>query len=408
MYLKRICEKRLKNINNNFPVLMICGARQVGKSTLLNHVKDANRKYISFDDLNIRKLAKEDPALFIQSYKGPIIIDEFQYVPEILSFIKLEVDKKAINDEEVNGLYWLTESQQFKMMKNASESLAGRVGIIDLSSLSNEEIEGVDKGLFQPKIEILDERFKNSSKKNIKQIYENIFRGGMPKLIVSNIERDEYYSNYIRTYIERDIHELAQVGNTISFYQFIVYLAARIAQEINYAEISKAIGVSAPTIKTWVSILEASGIIFLLYPYSSNITNRLVKTPKLYFLDTGLCAYLAKWPTAELIQFGSMDGAYLENYVISEIVKSYYNNGKTINFYYYRDFDQKEIDLLFLEGETLFPVEIKKNVYPTHADKNFSVLNKFKLNVAMGIILCMVEEIQPLNRNTMLFPISIL
>ncbi len=230
----------------------------------------------------------------------------------------------------------------------------------------------------------------------------------MPALINENIDRNEYYSNYVRTYIERDIHDLAQVGSTLSFYSYLVYLAARTAQEINYADASKIIGVSSPTIKAWTSILISSGIIILLEPFSNNATKRLVKTPKLYFLDTGLCAYLAKWPSPEVLQNSAMDGAYLETYVVSEIIKSFYNSGKSLNIYYYRDFDQKEIDLVMVEGDKIYPVEIKKNFYPSDGDKNFDVLNKYGLVVQEGIILCMVDKVKPINKNTWLVPISLL
>lgn len=408
MYVDRSVEKRIKKLSGQYPVVMICGARQTGKSTVMNHVKEETRRYISLDDLNVRRLAVEDPALFVQKYKPPIIIDEFQYAPDILSYIKLEIDRRNLNGEDSSGMYWLSGSQQFKMMKNVSESLAGRVAIIDLSSLSSEEIDGVQKGLFVPKIEYMEKRMDNSKILDITDIYKRIFKGGMPKLIATEIDRSEYYSNYVRTYLERDIRDLAQVGNITSFHNYLVYLSARIGQELNYVDASRAIGVSSPTIKSWTSILEASGIIFLLRPYANSMTKRLVKTSKLYFMDTGLCSYLAKWPSVDTLENGAMDGAYLENYVVSEIVKSYYNYGKEINFYYYRDFDQKEIDLVFEEADTLIPVEIKKNVYPEHADKNFNVLKRFNLKVSEGIVLSMIEEITPLNRNTYLIPISIL
>ncbi len=387
---------------------MVCGPRQVGKSTMINKIKQPNRKMVSLDDPNEKRLAIEDPMLFIQSHGYPLVIDEFQYAPDLLPVIKLIVDQKALNNEETNGMFWLTGSQQFKMMKNVSESLAGRVGIIDLSGLSSAEIEKRDVDYFHPSLEQLKLRENVMIKKDVHQIYENIFKGGMPKLIVNNLDREEYYNNYLRTYLDRDIKDLSQVGNEIAFYNYLTYLAARTAQELNYADASKVIGVSAPTIKNWTSILVSTGIIFLLQPYNNKASKRLVKTPKLYFMDTGLCAFLAKWPTPELLENGAMDGAYLETYVISEIVKSYYNSGKMLNLYYYRDFDQKEIDLLFIEGDKIYPVEIKKIFYPTNADKNYNVLKKFKLNIETGIVICMVDRITPLNKNTWLCPISLL
>ncbi len=408
MYINRLAEKRVLKISQTYPVVMVCGPRQVGKSTMIHHIKEPDRKVVSLDDPNEKRLAVEDPMLFIQSHNYPLVIDEFQYAPDLLQVIKLTIDQKALNGEDTNGMYWLTGSQQFRMMKNVSESLAGRVGIIDLSGFSSAEIEKRDIECFHPSLEQLKIREEQMIQKDIHQIYENIFKGGMPKLIVNQLDREEYYNNYIRTYLDRDIRDLAQVGNEIAFYNYLTYLAARTGQELNYSDASKVIGVSAPTIKSWTSILVSTGIIFLLQPYNNNLTKRLVKTPKLYFMDTGLCAFLAKWPTSELLENGAMDGAYLETYVISEIVKSYYNSGKMINFYYYRDFDQKEIDLLFVEGDKIYPVEIKKNFYPSNADKNYDVLKKFKLNIQTGIILCMVDRVTPLNKHTWLCPISFL
>lgn len=230
----------------------------------------------------------------------------------------------------------------------------------------------------------------------------------MPKLITTDIERDRFYMDYINTYLERDIRELAQVGKIYQFYDFLVYMAARTAQELNYNDISNTIGISAPTAKAWVTILEKSGIIFILHPYHANITKRLTKTPKCYFMDTGLAAYLCRWPNAETIENGAMDGAFLETYVITEIVKSYYNAGKHTDLYFYRDFDQKEIDLLIIEANKVYPIEIKKGKTPNHPDKNFHALKKFGMEIQPGIILCMTDDFIPYNRSTWYFPISAL
>lgn len=333
---------------------MVCGQRQVGKSTLLNHIKEQNRKYVSFDDRLARKLAIEDPSLFFETYSPPILIDEFQKVPSILEKIKDIVDKLSYEGKNHNGLFWLTGSQKFLMMKDISESLAGRVAIFELSSLSKQEIEKRNYGTFNPDVDFLKKvpyKYRNTN-----EIYELIFKGGMPKIIASDVDRDKYYSDYINTYLERDIKDLSQVGKLNEFYDFLVFIAARTGQELNYDEFSKQIGVSSPTIKSWITILERSGVIFILHPYHSNITNRLVKTPKLYFMDTGLASYLCRWPNAETLESGNMDGAILETYVVSEIVKSYYNSGKPINnLYYYRDIDKKEIDLLIVTADAISP-----------------------------------------------------
>ncbi len=407
MYITRTMEKEIIKASKNYPVIMVCGQRQVGKSTMLYHIKEENRKYVSLDDRNARRLAHEDPDLFFETYGYPLIIDEFQKEPQILEKIKDIVDKLSYEGKDNFGLFWLTGSQKFKMMKNITESLAGRVSVFELSGFSQKEINGVSGELFNPNIENI--KTKNVSTKSIHQIYEAIFKGGMPKVNTTNIDREKYYSDYINTYIERDIRELEQVGKLNEFYDFLVYMAARTSQELHYDEISKSIGISAPTAKAWVTILERSGVIFLLHPYSSNITNRLVKTPKVYFMDTGLASYLCRWPNADTLESGNMDGAFLETFVVTEIVKSYYNCGKPVNnLYYYRDIDKKEIDLLIVEANCIYPIEIKKNKTPNNPDKNFYVLDKFKLEVKPGLIICMSDALIPYNRKCWYYPVALL
>lgn len=404
MYIQRHLESQIREASKFYPVVMVCGQRQVGKSTMLNHIKEKERRYVTLDDGNARRLAEKDPALFFETYGFPLLIDEFQRVPSILLEMKRIVDKKALEGEDNNGMYWLTGSQKFKMMKDVSESLAGRIAVFDMSGLSAAEIEGREAGVFYPVVEELRRRVQNYQPKTIHEIYEQIFRGGMPKLIATKLDRERFYTDYINTYLERDIKELALVGKLGEFYDFLVFMAARTSMELRYSEIANAIGISAPTAKEWVSILERSGIIFILRPYYNNITNRLVKTPKMYFMDTGLAAYLCRWPNAETLEKGAMDGAFFETYVVSEIVKSYYNAGKRPDLYYYRDIDGKEIDLLFAEGDKIYPVEIKKAKAPDRADKNFSVLGKLKKDIQPGIILCMADEMLPFSRDVWYFP----
>lgn len=408
MYIKRHIENEILKASKNYPVVMVCGARQVGKSTMLNHIKEDDRKYVTLDDINARRLAETDVSLFFETYGTKLLIDEFQRVPSILLEIKRIVDEKALSGEDNSGMFWLTGSEKFQMMKNVSESLAGRTAVFDMSSFSASEIEGRPQFCFSPEIDDLKKVSKYMVKKDIHEVYKNIFRGGMPKFITSNIERDRFYSDYVNTYIERDIKDLSQVGKLNEFYDFLVLVAARTAQELKYDELSKAIGVSSPTIKSWISILERSGIITVVRPYASTLTNRLVKTPKLYFIDTGLCAYLCRWPNEETLENGAMDGAFLETYVVSEIIKSYYNSGVRPNLYYYRDIDKKEIDLIIEKGDKLYPIEIKKAKNPQHADKNFDVLNVFKKSIQRGLIICLSDALVPYNRDVWLCPVSLI
>ncbi len=275
------------------------------------------------------------------------------------------VDEKSYAMEDANGMFWLSGSQKFMMMKNVSETLAGRVAVLNLLPLSFDEIHGKENDRFHPYIEELKK--KECFPMTQKEIYEHIFTGGMPKIISNeDIDKDIYYSNYMNTYIERDVSALEQVGKLEEFRNFVTFMAANTAQELKYDKIAKDIGVSAPTIKQWVSILERSGIIYILKPYSNIISKRLVKTPKCYFLDTGLASYLTSWPTSETLMNGAQSGAIFETYVVSEILKSYYNHGKEPNLYYYRDIDQKEIDLLLIKGDKIYPIEIKKSKSPSN------------------------------------------
>ena len=405
MYIQRAIESTVLKASQQYPVILVCGQRQVGKSTMLNHIKEPTRRYVSFDDRAARRLAETDPILFFETYGYPILIDEFQKVPSILETIKDIVDRLGYEGKENNGLFWLTGSQKFKMMKGVAESLAGRVAVFEMSSLSMQELEGNIHGCFVPEVEAL-KKVKFPSL-NVSEVYQRIFRGGMPRLVTTDIDRDRYYADYVNTYLERDVKDLAQVGKLNEFYDFLVYMAARTGQEWKYEDIAKRIGISAPTAKAWVGILERSGIIFLLHPYHSNITNRLVKIPKVYFMDTGLAAYLCRWPNAETLQNGNMDGAFLETFVVSEIVKSYYNAGKsTHDLYYYRDIDQKEIDLVVLGPNSIYPLEVKKSSDPNNADKNFNALSKFGLEVRPGLVLCLCDEVKPLNRSCYLVPVT--
>ncbi len=405
MYINRALEKTFLAASY-YPVLALCGQRQTGKSTMLNHIKEADRKYVTLDDRTARRLAQEDPELFFETYGTKLIIDEFQRAPELLIEIKKIVDKKALNGEDNSGMFWLTGSQQFYMMKNLSETLAGRVGIFSMSSFAQCEIQNCIRGYFAPDLDILKKREKLSSLSDIHSVYRQIFMGGMPKLYSSDIPRERFFIDYINTYLERDIHDLEQVGKLDAFYNFLVFMAAHTAQELKYEEISKEIGISAPTAKAWVSMLERSGVIFILRPYYDNITKRLIKTPKIYFLDTGLAAYLCRWPSSETLENGAMAGAFFETFVISEIVKSYYNQGKGLNLYYYRDIDKKEIDLLFVDATGITPVEIKKAKTPADADKNFSVLKKLNKNINTGFVICMADEMVPYNRDVWLCPVG--
>lgn len=411
MYIKRNIENTIKMVSSEFPVIVLTGARQVGKSTMLQIIKENNMNYVTLDDLDARNLALNDPKYFLEQYSYPLLIDKIQYAPNLLSFIKIIVDEERLknlkNNETNKPLFWITGSQQFRVMKDVSESLAGRIGVLNLYSLSLSEILSNDSYVFNPSIESLKKK-KIKSKVDTKQVFDMIYNGGMPSVVTKIIDRNNYFSSYINTYIERDVKQLLNVGKTMEFYNFMQYIAVRTAQEVNYATIANEIGVDSKTIKSWISILESSGIIYLMQPYYSNLSNRIIKAPKLYFMDTGLCSYLAKYPNAETLEVGALSGAIFETFVVSEIIKNLTSHGvdPKMHLYYYRDKDQKEIDLIYAEADALYPIEIKKGVSPNHPDKHFEVLKKYSDNVSTGLVFCMNSKLQPINKNCWLVPIE--
>ena len=402
MYIQRSLENRINYMAAHFPVVLVCGARQVGKTTLLKRIAEnkGNIQYVTLDYPRIRQLAQEDPELFLQQYSAPLIIDEIQYAPELLPYIKILADEKGSN-----GLYYLTGSQMFHMMSNVSESLAGRVGILSMYSLSRAEIEGRESIPFNPSA-VKDIK----SQDTITEIFDKILKGSMPRVISdSELLYEDYYGSYIQTYIERDIRDLINIKDENKFIKFISCVAARTSQEVNLADIAKDVGIDGKTADSWLSILVSSGIVVLLRPYSGNTIKRIIKRPKLYFMDTGLACYLSMWNNARALELSAMSGAMFENYVISEIIKSYANSGLDIRsrLVYYRDNNGKEIDLMIVENGMIYPVEIKKNADPgKNAIKNFSVLSSLQEEIGEGAVLCMSSMTIPLDSKNKIIPIS--
>ena len=388
----------IKNVSDTFKVLLITGPRQVGKTTLLLSLKPNNMNYVTLDDVNLRRQAQEDPKMFLEEHPWPLLIDEAQYAPELFSYMKIIVDK-----EQKNGMYWLTGSQQFHLMKNASDSLAGRVGIINLNSFTYSEIiQNENKKLFDP-IDI-----RKSPKIDVNDLYKIIYKGGMPELYNNkNISQEIFFQGYIDTYISRDVKLLTEIGNEMAFKKFIVSVASRTGEQLNYSSLANDSGISVPTAIKWLSILVTSGIVYLLEPYMSSQLKRITHIPKIIFMDTGLACYLAGWSSARDLQLSSSAGHYLESYIISEIVKSYNARGIRPNISYYRDKDGKEIDLIFYKNNKLYPFEIKKTASPnSDMIKNFKELQKTKKEIGTGGIICFYDELMHLDKNNYIIPVS--
>lgn len=402
-YIKRNLEKVVAQVTKEYPVVLVTGSRQVGKTTMLQKLMEGTeRGYVTLDDLNDRSLAKNDPELFLQLHKPPVLIDEVQYAPELFTYIKKYADK---NHEP--GAFWLTGSQVFKLMQGVQESLAGRVAVLSLTSLSQAEISGVEMKPFTIELEKLSEREKERDKTDARGIFERIYRGSMPAIVSgANSNSQIFYSSYLSTYIERDIRDLSDAIDSLKFLKFMTAAAARCGQMVNVADIAQDADINQTQAKNWLGILETLGIIFYLHPYSNNLLKRLVKTPKLYFYDTGLVCYLTKWSSADTLESGAMNGAILENYVVAEIAKTYWNCGMEPYMYYYRDKDAKEIDIVLEHDGVLNPIEIKKTSNPgTELTKVFELLDKSSTPRSKGAIICMKPGLGAIDRDNYIVPI---
>ena len=407
MYITRHMEKPVMELNEQYPVLLLTGPRQVGKTTMLEHlieVEGKGRKKVSLDDLTLRELAKTDPKMFF--HQPPLLIDEVQYAPELFPYIKIMVDER-----HQPGDFWLTGSQLFKMMEGVQESLAGRVALLHLSPLSQSEImKRPPEPPFSLELPLLSERQNGRQMLNTPKVFQRIHQGGMPALVTGTYSNASiFYSSYIDTYMERDVRRLSNDIDSLKFLRFLRSVAARTSQQVNYKGIADDAEIDQTTAKNWLHVLEALGIIFLLEPYSNNVLKRTVSTPKLYFYDSGIVCYLTRWSSPETAMEGAMSGALLENYTVAEIIKTYQNAGQEPFLYYYRDKDAREIDLILERDGKLFPIEIKKMASPPKKlTKVFDLIDKSPLQRGTGAILCMADQLGAFDQNNLIVPISLI
>ena len=414
MYFERTIEATVRNVSETFPVLLLTGPRQVGKSTLLEQIAEPERKRVSLDNPTIRALAQTDPELFLQRYAPPVLIDEVQYAPELFPYIKIIVDQRR-----QPGDFWLTGSQMFRMMKNVTESLAGRAGIVPMLGLSSAEIDGRHPGAFEVDVSKLTRRIVAAKPMTVTEVFERIFKGSMPRLYeIEGVNRELYFESYLDTYLSRDIRDLEQVGDLNTFLNFIRIVAARTATSVNYDSLAQDAGISGPTAKKWLSLLVSCGIVGLVEPYSNNALKRVVKAPRMYFWDTGLCAHLMGWGSAAVLEASAMSGAFFETWVVSEIWKSYLNSGKRPPLFFYRDSNKKEIDLIICQDGVAYPIEIKKGSAPANATKNFSALapiekdpepdefgaTHLRTTIGPGAVVCLASDLLPIDRKNWYVP----
>ena len=403
-YIHRTLEQKIMDISRDYSCLLLIGPRQVGKTTMLEHLmKGSERRKVTLDDAENRRLAQSDPALFLEMHPAPVLIDEVQYAPQLFSYIKINVDNGA-----APGSYWLTGSQAFQLMELAQESLAGRTAIVHMSALSQSELYG--DGTTEPlsiKPEKLNHRKEHLSSCNSVEMYERIWSGGMPGHRSGRYtDRDVFYSSYIQTYINRDVSDMIPGVDKLLFADFIRAAACRVGQLLNTHDIAQDVGVSDDTAKRWLQVLEKSEVVFYLRPYSNNLLKRTVRTPKMYFFDTGLAAYLTKYASPEILMNGAINGAILENYTVAEIRKTWLNSARECLMHYYRDRDTNEIDMVIEADGELHPLEIRKSTNPgTELASAFKVLDKGSVPRGAGAILCLREEISAIDRNTFILPI---
>lgn len=407
MYIQRHAEITASKLAEMFGAILIAGPRQVGKTTMLEKLTDGIT-YVSLDDPIIKASAEEESGTFFKDNPPPVFVDEIQKAPALFNQIKLLLDRS-----HKKGQFFMCGSQQFKMMKGVSESLAGRIGLCTLLGFSLREAHAVECSLpFIPTEEYFSARKQNLADITYDEVWNTVQRGLMPELFINpNYSWQLYYSAYVRTYIERDVRELSEIGDTVKFTNFMIAAAASTGQLVNVASLARDVGISAPTAERWLSILVASNIVYLLQPYSNNVMKRAIKTPKLYFLDTGLAAYLTRWNSPEVLKTGAMAGAFFESFVISEIIKSYYNAGiSDPPIYFYRDKDMSEIDLLIENNGTLYPIEIKKHADPQKSDaKAFKLIDSIpNVKKGQGGIVCLYDNLVTLTEGVKVIPIKYL
>ena len=416
MYISRDIEKLLLDAAKSFQVITIYGSRQVGKSTTVDHLFGESFETVTLDDAEELDLALSNPRAFLESHPWPLIIDEVQKAVCLLSEIKKIVDEQRKiwlkNNEPRRLMFVLTGSNQFELQEVISESLAGRTAVINMSGFTQTEKKSVQGSPFEINLKMMLSKQHDHPDfyKDRISVFDDIFQGGMPDVCTGESQRDIYYKSYLETYIEKDVRKLISASSEMQFRRFISLIALRTAQEVVYSEISNAAGINVETCKRWISILQTSGIIYLLEPYMANASKRIIKAPKLYFMDTGLCAYLCKWPNPQMLMDGVMGGAFFETYVVSELIKNFYNFGLEPSqyLYFYRDIDKKEIDVLLVNDGALYPIEIKKGITPSKPTKNFSVLAKYNMPIMQGIVIDNAEKIRVLNDNAFVFPVTLL
>lgn len=392
-----------------YPVVLITGARQVGKTTLCRLIAEKHGyDYVSLADVSARRTAQTDPEFFLASHRTPLIIDEVQYVPSLFDHIEAAVDRRKFDTGANEGMYILTGSQAYNLMQDVTQSMAGRVAVVEMSPLSVSEVLGREEVPFTADARVCAERCRRNPLTQ-EEVYRMAVRGMYPRLYErSDLTSEEFYSNYVSSYIERDVTQIVNVTNKLKFLEFMEMMASLTGQELVYDRVSSLVGIDIKTVQAWTSVLVAGGIVRLMRPYveRSNV-KRLANRPKLYFCDTGLACYLARILDPESLRAGYMRGPVIETFIVNEIVKSYSNTSKSAAFYYYRDSRQNEIDLIIHRNGRLHLVECKSGAtYDAGDVKAFSRLEGSEFEVGDSCIVCLAEEPYPIREGVYALPVS--
>lgn len=421
-YIKRALESVVRRYSEHFKVVVVTGPRQVGKTTMLRHLMDQDEKhglarsYVTLDNTAVRQSAKEDPALFLQRYRPPVLIDEIQKAPELLPYIKELVDRS-----DKPGTVWLTGSQPFHLMREVSESLAGRAGVIEMLGLSGAEIAGIPTEPFDPSAGYFVRRTGTASPHayGVVEAFDRICAGSLPGIrALPEDLRAGAYDSYIDTYLMRDIRDLSHVADELKFRRFMTACAALTSKPVVYAELARIADIDEKTAKSWLSLLVSSYLVKIVEPYANNLLKRLSKQPVMHFMDTGLAAHLTGWSSPRALEAGAMSGQMFETYAFGEVYKSFSNTGRRAPLCFFRNNDRREIDMLLERDGALYPIEVKKTASPSREDaRNLHVLDPvadpsvpedlsaFRREVGTGCILCMTEDTFPVSERAWAFPV---
>ena len=401
----RSLTKQILQFNNETKVLFFKGVKQSGKTTFLKNLASPDRKYADLAEPALRSVANDEPVLFLQRYAPPVLIDNIQYAPEIVPVIK----DYALKHGKPGDFWLIAPKEDAETITAIMQELGDKFACLELCGLSSAELDGRESTPFIPDMQLLASRMQNPVPHSVVEIYERIWRGSKPAMYNEDADWQAFYAKLVQDILQRDIRKFVQLNDEMKFYRFLCAAASQTAKLLNYAVMAKETGISIPTAKQWLGILERMGIVYLLQPAAFSGVKYVVKTPKLYFTDTGLAAYLLRWNTADALELGAMSAEFFETWVIGEVYKSFANSGQKAPLYYYRNFNGKEVELLILHNGVLYPCVISKSAQVQKMYKRFNIIEAAfggctEVKTAAGSVICFVPEFGIDKNNIMYIP----